>query len=67
MDQMLKRFLFTGCSVIIAALLLANCSRESGKKVVIKGSTTVLPITQKTTEEFRKVNKVSITIEGSAG
>jgi len=65
MKQIIKKLLFIGCSVIIMASILAGCSRDSGKKVVIKGSTTVLPITQKTTEEYRKLNKVSITIEGS--
>jgi phosphate transport system substrate-binding protein len=49
----------------IGVTALTGCSRESGNKVVIKGSTTVLPITQKTAEAFRKLNKVSITIEGS--
>jgi phosphate transport system substrate-binding protein len=40
-------------------------SQESGQRIVIKGSTTVLPITQKTSEEYRKQNKVTISIEGS--
>ncbi|MFH0976345.1 MAG: PstS family phosphate ABC transporter substrate-binding protein [Spirochaetota bacterium] len=38
---------------------------ESGKRIVIKGSTTVLPITQKASEEYRKMSSVSISIEGS--
>lgn len=52
-------------AVIISGIVLAGCSREAGNKIVIKGSTTVLPITQKAAEEYRKLNKVSITIEGS--
>jgi len=65
MNQIIKKSFIIGSAVIIAASLFIGCSRDSGKKVVIKGSTTVLPITQKTAEEFRKLNKVSITIEGS--
>ncbi len=47
------------------ALSMASCTKKSKDKVVIKGSTTVLPITQKAAEEFRKVEDVSISIEGS--
>ncbi len=50
---------------LVSALSFTACSRNSGKKVVIKGSTTVLPITQKAAEAFRKNNRVSISIEGS--
>ena len=63
MIQFIKRFfLFVSLAVVIMSI---GCAKNDGKKVVIKGSTTVLPITQKTTEEFRKNNKISITIEGS--
>lgn len=65
MKSMIKKILVIGSAALIAASLLTGCSRDTGKKVVIKGSTTVLPITQKTSEEFRKLNKISITIEGS--
>ncbi len=65
MKKIAKIFIYSGCVAIIAASLLTGCSRESGKKVVIKGSTTVLPVTQKTAEAYRKLNNVSITIEGS--
>lgn len=37
----------------LSAALITGCSRERGAKIVIKGSTTVLPIAQKTTEEYR--------------
>ncbi|MCL1832862.1 MAG: PstS family phosphate ABC transporter substrate-binding protein [Leptospirales bacterium] len=63
MIQFIKRFFFF--ALLGAVAISAGCSKNSGSKVVIKGSTTVLPITQKTTEEFRKSNKISITIEGS--
>ena len=61
----IKKIFFIGCSAVLAASLLTACSRDASKKIVIKGSTTVLPVTQKTAEEYRKLNKVSITIEGS--
>lgn len=59
------RNLLVGITALSAVFFIPGCSREAGNKVVIKGSTTVLPITQKTAEAYRKVNKVSITIEGS--
>ncbi len=65
MKQITKVCIYFGLAAIITTSLLSGCSRESGSKVVIKGSTTVLPITQKTAEAYRKLNKVSITIEGS--
>jgi phosphate transport system substrate-binding protein len=65
MKKITKVFIFFGCAVLTASSILTGCSRESGNKIVIKGSTTVLPITQKTAEAYRKLNKVSITIEGS--
>jgi len=58
--------------VLIAAVFVSaavfsfnGCSKDTGKKIVIKGSTTVLPITQKAAEQYRKTHKVSISIEGS--
>lgn len=65
MNQIIKKSFFMVSAAVIAAAVLIGCSRDTGKKVVIKGSTTVLPITQKTAEAFRKLDKVSITIEGS--
>ena len=66
MIQFIKRFFLLVC---LAAITMSiggwTWTKNTGNKVVIKGSTTVLPITQKTTEEFRKTNKISITIEGS--
>jgi phosphate transport system substrate-binding protein len=54
-------------SISAAVLFLAGSYlwAEDAARIVIKGSTTVLPITQKTSEEFRKTNNVSISIEGS--
>ncbi len=52
-------------SALTLSLSFTGCSRERGNRVVIKGSTTVLPITQRAMEEYRKTNRVAITIEGS--
>ena len=54
-------------SVAAFAAAFFGCSKSNEKsRVVIKGSTTVLPITQKAAEAFREVDKsISITIEGS--
>jgi phosphate transport system substrate-binding protein len=49
----------------IAVILMVSCSRDRGNKVVIKGSTTLLPIVQKAAEEYRKNTAISISIEGS--
>jgi phosphate transport system substrate-binding protein len=46
-------------------LVFTFCSRDKGSKIVIKGSTTVLPITQKVMEDYRRINKISISLEGS--
>jgi phosphate transport system substrate-binding protein len=63
MIQFIKKFFLF--AFLAATAMSIGCSKNGDKKVVIKGSTTVLPITQKTTEEFRKSNKISITVEGS--
>jgi len=52
-------------TVIAGLAFMAGCKRDADNRIVIKGSTTVLPITQKAAEEYRKTNKVSIVIEGS--
>ncbi len=65
MKNMIKGALIAALAAMFAASLFTGCSRESGKKIVIKGSTTVLPITQKTAEAYRKTNSVPITVEGS--
>lgn len=65
MKYLASKILFTIFSLTLAAAVVSGCSKETGRKIVIKGSTTVLPITQKTAEEYRKINKISITIEGS--
>ncbi len=61
----IKKAVFLLTALMLSGIVLTACSRDTGNKIVIKGSTTVLPITQKAAEEYRKLNKVSITIEGS--
>ncbi len=57
--------IFIGVTVISFCALGTAYSAEKGK-IVIKGSTTVLPITQKAIEEYRKINRnISISLEGS--
>jgi phosphate transport system substrate-binding protein len=64
---MLKNFfkVFTIVCLICISFGLMSCKKESKEKIIIKGSTTVLPITQKVSEAYRAINKISITIEGS--
>ncbi len=56
-------------SIITALVLMlgfSGCSKSVKNKISIKGSTTVLPITQKAMEEYSKINKdVAISIDGS--
>jgi phosphate transport system substrate-binding protein len=58
---------FTKLIIMITILFLAvpYAWSQDSKRIVIKGSTTVLPITQKASEEYRKSSNVSISIEGS--
>lgn len=65
MNITIKKGVSAVAALLLSGMVLAACSRDTGNKIVIKGSTTVLPITQKAAEEYRKLNKVSITIEGS--
>lgn len=65
MNITIKKTVSTVTAVLLAGVVLAACSRDTANKIVIKGSTTVLPITQKAAEKYRELNKVSITIEGS--
>ncbi len=51
--------------VAVSVMAFFGCKRESGKKVVVKGSTTVLPITQKAAEIFKEKEDISVSIEGS--
>jgi phosphate transport system substrate-binding protein len=62
---MYSRHLKIAVLTAMAGLLMISCSRDKGNKVIIKGSTTLLPIVQKSTEEYRRNVAVSISVEGS--
>lgn len=49
----------------LAITLIPSCSKESKEKVVVKGSTTVLPITQKAAEAFYEKYKIVISLSGT--
>ena len=54
------------CAIALAtAALIVSCKKGSGDRVVIKGSTTVLPITQKAAEAFQKAEGIPVFVEGS--
>jgi phosphate transport system substrate-binding protein len=58
--------LLTILTALVVAFGFFGCSRETKNKISIKGSTTVLPITQKAMEEYSKINKnAAISIDGS--
>lgn len=52
--------------MVVAALAMTGCSRQEPQKVVIKGSTTVLPIAQKAQEAFLAIHEdVTISLQGT--
>lgn len=51
--------------LFILTVFIVSCSKESRDKVVVKGSTTVLPITQKAAEAFYEKNKIVISLSGT--
>lgn len=62
MKKVIALIVFLGCSLVLCTQVSANNS------LVIKGSTTVLPITQALVEEFIKINKgvnISVSAAGS--
>jgi len=52
-------------AVCAAALSMSACSRDASTKIVVKGSTTVLPIIQKAAEEFHATKKISVSVSGT--
>ena len=50
--------------LITLVIISSSCSRDQ-KTVVIKGSTTVLPIAQKATEVFYKKTKIPVSLSGT--
>jgi phosphate transport system substrate-binding protein len=56
---------FAICAASTSAMVLQGYAADENKKVVVKGSTTVLPIAMKTAEAFRNIdNNISISISG---
>lgn len=51
--------------IALAVAFIPSCSKESKEKVVVKGSTTVLPITQKAAEAFYEKYKIVISLSGT--
>ncbi len=50
---------------VTMTIALSSCKKDKGNRVVIKGSTTVLPITQKAAEFFKKSEGINVFVEGS--
>ncbi len=65
MKKPFKKTIPVLAAIAMVPALFFGCSKDKGTKIIVKGSTTVLPITQKAAEEYRKANRVSISIEGS--
>jgi phosphate transport system substrate-binding protein len=62
--KIFKNIMFS-IAIISLGIISIGCSRETSKKVVVKGSTTVLPITQRAAEAFKEKHGISVSIEGS--
>ncbi len=65
----MRKSIFNTIVVLIAAMaigfMFSGCSKDSSSKVTVKGSTTVLPITQKAAEVFYDKHKIGVSISGS--
>jgi len=57
--------LFIGLVSMALMFSFFGCSKSKAKRVTVKGSTTVLPITQKAAEAFKKETGISVFVEGS--
>ena len=65
---MSSKFFKIACLLMVAAIVavtMTACKKGGSKRVVVKGSTTVLPITQKAAESFKKSSGISVFVEGS--
>lgn len=65
---MYSKIIRLACMTIIAAAVAispSSCTKNKGKRVVIKGSTTVLPITQKASEYYKNLEGISVLVDGS--
>lgn len=61
----LLKFLLVITCIVSLKVISQSCTKTASDKVVVKGSTTVLPIAQKASEAFYKKQKVSISISGT--
>lgn len=59
------RLLMLIALVFASVAVFQSCTKSAGDKVVVKGSTTVLPIAQKASEAFYRSNRISISISGT--
>lgn len=65
-DSIMKSITKITAAVFAAsALLISTGVNAAGSKVVVKGSTTVLPIALKAGEEFKKETGIAVSIDGS--
>ncbi len=51
--------------IFVSSLMAISCTKQPKNRVVIKGSTTVLPITQKAAEAFYQKTKIVISLSGT--
>ncbi|MBP7736330.1 MAG: phosphate ABC transporter substrate-binding protein [Spirochaetes bacterium] len=64
----MKKILLMACAALLSAAMtvtFVSCKKDKGNRVVVKGSTTVLPITQKAAEAFKKAEGINVFVEGS--
>ncbi|HOT43479.1 MAG TPA: PstS family phosphate ABC transporter substrate-binding protein [Spirochaetota bacterium] len=64
----MKKIIILACAAVISFAMtvsLVSCKKDKGNRVVVKGSTTVLPITQKAAEAFKKTEGINVFVEGS--
>ncbi|MFW5771452.1 MAG: PstS family phosphate ABC transporter substrate-binding protein [Spirochaetota bacterium] len=65
----MRKSIFKTIIVLIAAMaisfMFSGCSKDASSKITVKGSTTVLPITQKAAEDFYDKHKIGVSISGS--
>ncbi|HOF13072.1 MAG TPA: phosphate ABC transporter substrate-binding protein [Spirochaetota bacterium] len=61
----IKNYVISVLLIVSVGLLMLACKKEAKEKVVVKGSTTVLPIAQRSAEVFYEKNKVVISLSGT--
>ena len=61
----IKNYIIAVLLIVTVGLPMLACKKEAKEKVVVKGSTTVLPIAQRAAEFFYEKNKVIISLSGT--